>query len=93
MRRSLYVHMAPGFTDRVVINRRRPRWSSTSNDYMDVGHAQVVSLDAFSILTGVCTLPPFPKIAVLDQQNHVVNVVRPPKPHRMRHAPRRPQSR
>lgn len=79
MRRSLYVHLAPGCNDRVVVNRRRPSWSPVICDYVDYGHSEIVSREAFSLLTGLFDLPRFPTIAVLDQNNTITEVVRPPK--------------
>lgn len=78
--------------ERVIINRRRPHWSSEINDYIDYGHAQVVSFDAFSALTGVLTLPPFPKVALVEQDNAVAHVFHPTRrggPRAPRRSPRR----
>lgn len=77
MRRSLYVHRSPVYDELVVINRRPPCWSDVCQEYIDLGHSQLVSFEVFSIFTGILTLPPFPGVAVIEQDAEEIEAMFP----------------
>lgn len=86
MQRSLFVYRSPHFTDVLVLHRRHPNWSSELADYVDNGHAQSISYAAFSTITGVLDIPPFPVVVEVAQDNEVVSVYKPRKRKQRRYA-------
>lgn len=79
MERDLYVHRSPHAEDVLVLNRREPTWCEELRDYVDLGHAIHINVDAFMSITGIVRLPNFPTVLVLEQTVQEAGRIKPRK--------------